>query len=280
MSGEKVETFPTEQQFDDQELFNDAEAPEAPDTPVAAAAEPEQTEQPEPVVAEATTEATTEKPAVDDNAPLVPSWRLREINEEKRRATEEADRLKAELAALRQAQPRQQEQPKPDMPAKPDPLLDPEGYAKAVRDEIREEIIAERRETSLHAAHAKYTTEFEEAYSAAQKAVDPALKARMQTSRDPGETLIQWHREQKTRQEIGGDLNAYKQRLREEALKDPEFRKAAMAAWQAEATPLTNGRPNVALPPSINGVSRSNAALSSTVGNDLSDDGLWEHANA
>jgi hypothetical protein len=70
---------------------------------------------------------------------------------------------------------------------------------------------------------------------AAQKAVDPALKARMQSSRDPGETLIEWHREQKTRQEIGGDLTAYKQRLRDEALKDPEFRKQAMEAWQADA---------------------------------------------
>lgn len=281
MSGEKVETFPTEQQFDDQELFNDAEATEAPDTPVAAAAEPEQTEQPEPVVAEATTETAAEKPVVDDNAPLVPSWRLREINEEKRRATEEAERLKAELAQLRQAQPRQQEQPKPaEKVAKPDPLIDPDGYEKYLEAKVEEKLLNNQRESSLLAAHGKYKNEFEEAYAAAQKAVDPALKARMQVSRDPGETLIQWHREQKTRQEIGGDLNAYKQRLRDEALKDPEFRKAAMAAWQAEAQPLTNGRPNVALPPSINGVSRSNAALSSTIGNDLSDDGLWEHANA
>ena len=78
MSGEKVETFPTEQQFDDQELFNDAEATEAPDTPVAAAAETEQTEQQaEPVTAEAKIETASERPAVDDNAPLVPSWRLR-----------------------------------------------------------------------------------------------------------------------------------------------------------------------------------------------------------
>jgi len=281
MSGEKVEVFPTEQQFDDQELFNDAEATEAPDTPVAAAAETtEPTEQPEPVTAEVK-ETPAERPTVDDNAPLVPSWRLREINEEKRTLADRLAALEAEKATWqRQPQPQPAPAPVVEKTAKPDPLLDPEGYAKAVRDEIREEIISERRESSLHAAHAKYTTEFEEAYASAQKAVDPALRARMQASRDPGETLIQWHREQKTRQEIGGDLNAYKQRLRDEALKDPEFRKAAMAAWQAEAQPTTNGRPNVALPPSINGISRSNASLSSTIGNDLSDDGLWEHANA
>jgi len=210
----------------------------------------------------------------------VPSWRLREINEEKRALAERLAAIEAEKATW-QRQPAPVEQPKPaEKPAKPDPLIDPDGYEAYLEAKVEEKLLNNQRESSLLAAHGKYKTEFEEAYSAAQKAVDPALKARMQTSRDPGETLIQWHRENKTRQEIGGDLTAYKQRLRDEALKDPEFRKAAMAAWQAEAQPLTNGRPNVALPPSINGVSRSNASLSSTIGNDLSDDGLWEHANA
>src|SRR6185437_10471467 len=96
----------------DQELFDQANADEAPaDEAVveAPAAEPEQQEQPrdeqgkfaakvadepeKPVVAEA-----AEKPVVDDNAPQVPSWRVREINEEKRRIAEENERMKAELA--------------------------------------------------------------------------------------------------------------------------------------------------------------------------------------
>ena len=244
---------------------------------------PEPQPEPEPQEPEPTlTAEPPAKPAVDDNAPMVPSWRVREINEEKRTLADRLAALEAEKAnwQRQQVQHPQQPAPKQEEKAKPDPLLDPEGYAKAVRDEIREEIIAERRESSLHAAHAKYTTEFEEAYAAAQKAVDPALKARIQASRDPGETLIQWHREQKTRQEIGGDLNAYKQRLREEALKDPEFRKAAMAAWQAEANPQQpNGRPRVDLPPSLNGASRSNAALRASQ-TDLSDDALWDEATA
>jgi len=275
MSGEQVETFPTQQEFDDQELFNDAEATEATETPAAAAAEPEQTEQ--PVTAEKETQA--EKPVVDDNAPLVPSWRLREINEEKRTLADRLAALEAEKATW-QRQPQQQPAPAVEKPAKPDPLLDPEGYAAAIREEVRQEAIAERREESLLRAREANQQEFDEAYAAARQAVDPALKARMQNSRDPGKTLLEWHRENKTKAEIGNDLNAYKQRLREEALKDPEFRKAAMAAWQADAQPLTNGRPNVALPPSLNGASRSNASLSSTVGNDLSDEGLWEHANS
>lgn len=216
------------------------------------------------------------KEQVDDNAPQVPSWRVREINEEKRALAAELETLRTERA---QWQQRQQQAPKAEpaaeKAAKPDPLLDPEGYAKAVREEVRNDILMERREESLRSAREANQQEFDEAYAAAQKAVDPALKARMQNSRDPGKTLLEWHRENKTRQEIGGDLTAYKQRLREEALKDPEFRKAAMEAWRAEASTETNGRPNVQLAPSMSGLSRSNSQRGG--GNeDVSDDVLFD----
>ena len=192
------------------------------------------------------------------------------LETERNQWLEERRRLAAEKPA-----PSQQEKA-----ARPDPLLDPEGYAAAVRDEVRQEMLNDRREVSLATAHRTYKTEFEEAYAAAQKAIDPALKARMQQSRDPGETLIAWHRERKTQAEIGGDLTAYKQKLRDEALKDPEFRKAAMAAWREQAPPSqVNGRPRVDLPPSLNGASRSNAMLRSD-GGDVSDTDLWNEATA
>jgi hypothetical protein len=260
-------TIENEELSDDQ-LFNGAVSDEPAETPEVPAAEPEQPEKPEgEVVAEP---ETAEKPAVDDNAPLVPSWRLREINEEKRTL---AERLAAAEARLAQ-QPKPEAKPV-EQTEQPDPLLDPKGYAAAVREEIRQEMLAERRENSLQNAHKTYKGEFEEAYAAAQKHVDPALKALMHQSRDPGETLIQWHREQKTRAEVGTDLVAYKQRLREEALKDPEFRKAAMEAWREQAPTQTNGRPRVELPPSLNGASRSNASLRSS-NEDVSDAELFD----
>jgi hypothetical protein len=263
------------EELNDDQLFNDAVGDEPVETPETPATETEQPEKAEAEVAEKP-EAEAEKPAVDDNAPLVPSWRLREINEEKRTLADQVAALKAEKSQWQRPQVPAAEVPKPtEKPAKPDPLLDPEGYAKSVREEIREEILADRRETSLHQAHKTYKTEFEEAYSAAQKHIDPALKARMQQSRDPGETLIEWHREMKTRAEVGTDLNAFKQRLRDEALKDPEFRKAAMEAWRSEVQPQVNGRPRVELPPSLNGASRSNAALRSS-NEDVSDAELFE----
>jgi hypothetical protein len=100
MTVETVETFPTEQKFDDQELFDHAEEVEAPDTPDAPAAE---VEQPEPEAQ--VSETPAERPVVDDNAPLVPSWRLREINEEKRTLADRLAALEAERATWQRPAP-------------------------------------------------------------------------------------------------------------------------------------------------------------------------------
>src|SRR3954471_23443166 len=129
----------------DDELFNEAISDETTDAPVVSEEQPvrdeagrfAKKEEPQEVVAE----VQAEKPVVDDNASQVPSWRVREINEEKRAALAELETLRAERAQWQ----RQQVQPKAETvekPAKPDPLLDPEGYARSVRDEIREEILS------------------------------------------------------------------------------------------------------------------------------------------
>lgn len=271
-----------EMEIDEQSLFDAAvsdepvevEVREVPEAPEPEAGQPRDEhgkfakveDEPEKPVAEA------EKPAVDDNAPQVPSWRVREINDEKRALAEKVAALEAERQNWQRQPVQEKPAPKPEV-TKPDPLLDPEGYEKYLETKFEERLLNNQREASLAQAHRTYKTEFEEAYAAAQKAVDPALRARMQQSRDPGETLIEWHREQKTRAEVGSDLKAYKEKLRKEALEDPEFRKAAMEAWRTEAP--TNGRARVDLPPSLNGASRSNALLRSADGS-LSDQELFE----
>lgn len=264
----------------DDELFNETISEETADTPSVA----EQVEQParddagrfakrdEPESAEVVAETPVERPVVDDNASQVPSWRVREINEEKRAALAELESLRAERAQWQ----RQQTQPKAEAvekPAKPDPLLDPEGYAKSVRDEIREEILSDRREESLQRAAEAHPDEFKEAYTAAQMAVDPALRARMQQSRDPGKTLLEWHRENKVKAEVGSDPNAWLEKKLEERLNDPAFLQKAIERSKG-ASQQTDGRPRVDLPPSLNGASRSNASLKSS-NDDVSDEDLF-----
>lgn len=275
----------------DEELFSDANSDDAPAEEVIAEPTPEPEVQPEQPLAEAPeapeAPVATDPPArtpVDDNAPQVPSWRVREINEEKRQIAAENERMKAELAQLRQAQPPQpRQQPQPAAaPARPDPLLDPEGYANAIRQELREERLNEQREDSLLRAREANQSEFDEAYAAAQKAVDPALKARMQSSRDPGKTLIEWHREQKTRAEVGTDLNAFRQREQERLLSDPAFLAKAIEKARAAAQPATQpGKTPSAtsLPPSLTRATNA-STITSADDDDVSDSGLWRHANA
>jgi len=262
------------EELNETELFNQSVSDESAEATEPAATEAEQPERPEgEVVAE--TKADGEKPTVDDNAPLVPSWRLREVNEEKRGL---ADRLAALEAERLQWQANQQRQPeKEPEKAKPDPLLDPEGYAKHMEERFNERLLGERREMSLRLAKRQYKEEFDEAYSAARANVDPVLKARMQNSDDPGETLIQWHRETKTMKEVGTDPKAWLEKQIAERLKDPTFLAKAVEAAQSSAreTPQqTNGRPRVELPPSLNSASRSNAALRSE-NQDVSDPELF-----
>jgi hypothetical protein len=213
----------------------------------------------------------------------VPSWRLREINEEKRAAQAERDALKTENARLafeRQEFQRRMaalENPAPKAD-EPDPLMDPKGYREHMERRFEERLIGERREMSLQSARKTYKEEFDQAYATAQEflrqGADPALLIRMNQSTDPGETLMQWFREVKVRAEIGGDPAAYRQKVLAESLKDPEFRKSAMEAWRNEAQQnQAKGRPMLA--PSMNGVSRQSAALRASQ-EDLSDDTLFD----
>jgi len=288
----------------DQELFDQANADEAPNDEISAEAvqdgklvdlEPEgqprdehgrfagKTEEPETPITAETVKAET----VDDNAPQVPSWRVREINEEKRAAQAERDALRAERDRLAQErddfQRRFQATQKPAEPVKvekPDPLLDPEGYEKHITSVIEERLLNNHRESSLAQAHRTYKSEFEEAYAAAQKAVDPALRARMQQSRDPGETLMEWHREQKVRAEVGNDPNAFFEKRFEAYLADPANQAKVLERIRGgvQQQPGARQAPTTYMPPSL--TRATNAATATADDDDISDEGLWRSANA
>jgi hypothetical protein len=263
----------------DIELFDDAVSDEGEGEGLSQ--QTEQRVEPEPKEDEQVT--SQDPPAetgqkVDDNAPQVPSWRVREINEEKRRYAEENERIKAELAELRRAQQQKPAQKAEEKDDGIDPLLDPKGYAKQVRDEIRQELLTERREESLQKAAGDHPDDFKAAYALAQQQTDPALRARMQESRDPGKTLLAWYREQKTMQEVGSDPKVWFEKQLEERMKDPVFLAKAveMARGQAQAQPqMRNGRPRVELPPTLNSASRANSALRSDNLDDKSDRELF-----
>lgn len=282
----------------DEQLFNEANSDEAPEAvaeaPVAPEAPAEQIEQArdeagrfagkpaeEPAQPVAEVQAEAPKPSVDDNAAMVPSWRVREINEEKRQIADRLTALETERNQWLADRQRLQSLEKPPEPAaKPDPLLDPDGYEKYLEAKFEEKLLNNHRESSLSQAHRTYKGEFEEAYAAAQKQVDPALKARMQQSRDPGETLIQWHRENKTRAEVGNDPNAYFDKRFEAYLSDPANQAKVLERIRGGAQPGAQRQASaVNLPPSLTRATNASADISAD-DNDISNDALWRHANA
>ena len=270
----------------DQDLFNEANADEAPADEVEVEAPEAEVEQEQPRDEHGRFASTQEEPPavveppapVDDNAAMVPSWRVREINEEKRALAEKLAAIEAERLKWQQP-PAPQPAPKVE---KPDPLLDPEGYEKYLEAKFEEKLLTNHRNASLAQAHKTYKTEFEEAYAAANKQVDPVLKARMQASNDPGETLIQWHREMKVKAEVGDDPNAFFERRFEAYLADPANQAKVLerirgGAQQQPGTPRQAAPVN--LPPSLTRATNASSATSAD-DDDVSDDGLWRHANA
>lgn len=283
MPEEKLETIT----FDDQELFDQANAddPIEDQQPEAEIEQPEVKVEADPVKAESEQDEPAPE-AIDDDK--IPQWRRAEMAEATRQAKKDADEAKqretAAVARATELERRLQSFEKPVEPKKvdkPDPLIDPDAYEAYIEKKVEDRLLNDRRENSLHAAHQKYGKDFDEAYAAAQQKIDPSLKSLMQNSRDPGETLIKWHREQKLLQEVGTDPNAWREKEAERLLNDPAFLEKAIAkAAGAQQQQPSGGKPNVRLPPSLSGATRATTRPETLSDDDMSDEALWDHVNA
>lgn len=201
--------------------------------------------------------AGTETPAPEDEA--VPSWRLREINEEKRQVQGELERMRADNARMQAHMAQlQRAQAPPQEPPAPDPVIDPAGYTKHVQDSMRREFQAQqahdRLNMNLEMTHMRHGEKFERAYEAlltqAQRG-DRAIVNHFVTQPNPGEALMRWYTQNEVMREVGQDIPAFRQKTREELLKDPEFLAQAVEASRRFAT---GGQPQntvVRLPPSL-----------------------------
>lgn len=197
---------------------------------------------------------------VDPQDGPVPSGRFREESEARRRAERERDELRARLDAV--ARPPQRQEP----PQKIDQF---ENFSGAVQqelkpflDQMRADFQAQRENMSLDWA---LRTHGEEKVGAARQALEQGMTRndpnawatynRAMQSHDPYGVITRWHQEGETLRTIGGDLNAYRQRIIDEAMKDPEIQKRFLETVKGQTSN------NVARPV------RSQAASSPSLGN-------------
>lgn len=205
------------------------------------------------------------EPAKEDE--ILPSWRAREINEERRQVQAELERTRVELARAQAWAQQQQRQAQPAQePAAPDPLLDTPAYTKFVQEQMRAEFAQQRAldrlDMKLELAHARHGERFEKAYEALlveKQRGNQALVHHLTSQANPGEAIVRWHTQNEVLREVGPDPAAYKQKTqqatREQLLNDPEFRAQAEAHWREQAMGNSGqpSRPNtvVRMPPSL-----------------------------
>lgn len=212
--------------------------------------------------------------SADDREGWVPSWRLREVNESAdRRITEEVDRRVREHLAR---QPQQQPQPQVEI----DPLTDPQGYQRAITDHFEQQRARDRLDFNLQLARVRHGDKFDEAFQAFMQEADrnPHFGQAVVRSSDPGGTLWQWYQGQTILREVGTDPTAYRQKLRDELLKDPAFQAEVIKAVNgAQASQQPGARPNnlTQLPPSL---SRASGSTANTTDEMPTGQGLFEHA--
>jgi hypothetical protein len=283
--------------LDDKELFQSArEEPKQEEAPAPEVEErprdelgrfapktEEKAEEPAPPV-----EAPPEQPKDDDGK--VPSWRLRELREAREAAekrAEEAQRQSWQFQQELQGYRRQlAEQNKP----KQEPVNwfeNPDGALKQQLSPFEEQFstfksditfkLSRTMNIALHGMPA--VKEAEEAVRKAVQGGNPEMRMlaqQMDASDDPVGVAVEWHKRAKLVEVTGGDPEKYRQQVRDELLKDPEFRKQVIELTRADA----DTRPNVQLPPSLSRTTGSGASTEAIGEADGSDPALFKHAMA
>lgn len=244
------------------------------------------------------------------NEAMVPSWRLREISEQ--RAREQADLARAtrELEELRQFKAQQEADRKRQEEEKrlnegnlweaqdPNAFIDARARhgAEQLLSPVQQEVQAMREEMRQQAADFSHQMalqvhgqeKVDAAYQRVAQAIaagDPsalqlqarAANPRDRAFRDPTGAILAWDRERHVLNETKGDLDAYAARIREEArqaaLQDPEFQRQVIEAHRQQATPVQTGVPGRGAPPNrtIPSLNRQTSSRDATGEGDVGD---------
>lgn len=178
----------------------------------------------------------------------VPSGRFREESEARRRAERERDELQTRLIMLERQAPRQPEKVEPQAV---DVWENPKGFVqqelKPFLEQIQADLRTQREGMSLDWAIRSHG---DEKVGSARQALEQGMSRgdqnawntynRAMQSHDPYGVIVRWHNDGEVLRSTGGDLNAYRTRILEEALKDPEYQKRVFEAAKGHATATGN----------------------------------------
>jgi hypothetical protein len=245
--------------------------------------------QPEPEKAAEPATATPEAPTEQKDDAHVPSWRLREVRLEREEAERRAQEASRQSYAYQQQMAEMQKKLEALQAPKAEPVdffQDPDGAMNQrlapVQSDIQQFKNELRLEFSRELAVIKHgeavVSEVESAVQKAMQAGNPemsALSVRMRNSSNPVAVAIQWHQQNKLLETTGGNLETYREKVLEEAMKDPKFQARVLEATRTQAA----GRPSsIQIPPSLNKATGSGVSSADVDATDMSDRSLFQHA--
>lgn len=203
----------------------------------------EKPEEPAPV-------ATPEKTENKDEA-NVPSWRVREINEEKRAALEENKKLLQRLAALERTQT-----PATQAHEKKEPLMPwDDGFV----DEIEGKMDARTQRINLRLDWNEAVAEYgKDIVKAADKAIQERVDAgethlaeQFKRAPNPFVALVEWHKREQVLAKVGTDPDAYVNAEIEKRLSDPAEQAKYLERIRGQASGANRPAPVTSIPPSL-----------------------------
>jgi hypothetical protein len=188
----------------------------------------------------------------------IPPGRLREESDARRVAEAETRELRARLENLERNQ-RQPPQPQ-QQPERPDMFADPEGFERQLRADITADFAARHVNASLTDAREEHGEKFDQAYQdliRAGQSGDRQTVQQVWDSPNPGRALMRWHNRQQVIRDVGTDPSAYRNKIAQDLMRDPEFRRQMVETLRDDAMNGDGGRPRTRtrLPASLNGAS-------------------------
>src|SRR6188768_1263240 len=159
-------------------------------------------------------------PNADDEP--VKAGMLRDLFQER----ETRQRLEAQV---REMQRKEQERAAQQAQPKTEDMLftDPDKFVKDIETRHERKLANIQLNFDMQLASMRHGPMFDHAwqhfYASCQNGADPVSYFRVMNARSPGEEMVRWFNERRLMHETGGNLDAYRQRILEEALQNPEY---------------------------------------------------------
>jgi hypothetical protein len=229
-----------------------------------------------------------QQPLAGDDGAMVPSWRHRELREQRDASEARARQIEAmyldQQRQLQTLQQRFQEPPKPETP--PDVIADPDAYYRHLQTGFQQQMRNMEANFSFRLAHQATGELFEHAYGemiGRAERGDPTVVRAVMQSPDPGAAMINWYRREMTLAKVGNDPDAWFEQQLGERLKDQKFAGGLLERMRggAQQAQQANGQGGpVQLPPSLNRMAAAapNKIEGANADGDMSDASLFNYA--